>query len=293
MKKFIIFLLLLSIKSLGSQPRYVTTIHPFKVIIKAVVGEQAEVYGMLPPGASPHTYELRPSDIRKVEAATGLIIGGKNLDDWALKFKSTHKIELINLVPSNFLIQIENDQNQEHPVKEQNHHHAYGVDPHFWTDPLTVKAILPALTDSLCALDPEGCEIYRENSRIFASSLDSLHAKIDKMFAPISGRSVMLPHPFFQYFLKRYGLKVTGLIEKIPGIEPSPKEIKEIIRQVDRDRVQAIFTHPQLPDRAAKLVAEATGIKLYELDPLGGVAGRQTYDELLMYNAKIVFEALQ
>ena len=296
MKKFIIFLLLLSIKSLGSQPQYVTTIHPFKEIIKAVVGERAEVYGMLPPGASPHTYELRPSDIRKVEAATGLIIGGKNLDDWALKFKSTHKIELINLVLKNFLIHIGNDKNvndENSPIEEQSHHHAHGVDPHFWTDPLTVKAILPALTDSLCALDPAGCEIYQQNSKVFAQRLDSLHAKMNELFTSMVGKSVMLSHPFFQYFLKRYGFHVAGMIEKIPGREPSPKDIKEIIQQVNREKVQAIFTHPQLPDRASKLVAEATGIKVYELDPLGGVAGRQTYDELLMYNAKIVFEALQ
>ena len=103
----------------------------------------------------------------------------------------------------------------------------------------------------------------------------------------------MLSHPFFQYFLNRFDIHLAGIIEVIPGKEPSPRELMKIIKKVKRENVKAIFTHPQLPDRAAESVAEAAGIKVYELDPIGGVTGRVTYNELLLYNTRILFEALK
>ena len=88
MKKTFIFVLLLSFNSAYSQTKYVTTIHPFHEILKNITGARGEVHRILPPGASPHTYELRPSDLRIVATATALFYGSENLDAWALKFKN-------------------------------------------------------------------------------------------------------------------------------------------------------------------------------------------------------------
>jgi len=54
-----------------------------------------------------------------------------------------------------------------------------------------------------------------------------------------------------------------------------------------------VLTEPQLARRPAEVVAEAAGVRCYEMDPLGGVPGRETYSELLRYNARVLVEALQ
>jgi len=281
---------------LMAQPRYVTTIHPFKEILQSVVGERGEVVALLPPGASPHTYELRPSDIRKVEQAEALFYGANNLDAWATKFGSRKKIELIQLIPEEFLIHFTGqDEAAEHEGSSASlHHHDEGdIDPHFWTDPLTINAMLPALVTKLCELDPPGAAIYKKNAALFSERLILLSQQISEKMAPYQGTAIMLAHPFFQYYMKRYGLTPVALIEKNPGKEPTPRDVKNFIQIVNTEKVRLIFTHPQLPDRAAKLVAEATGVKIVELDPLGGVAGRQNYDELLLYNTQKIVEALE
>jgi zinc transport system substrate-binding protein len=298
-KVFLIIIILLFFGHAYSQTKFITTIHPFQEILKNIVGDSREVYRILPPNASPHTYELRPSDVRLVEAATALFYGSENLDSWALKFQNTDLIELIKFVDRDRLIYFQEEHedqkaNVHHDRDEKlRHHHSSGVDPHFWTDPLTVKTMLPALTQKLGALDPGSCEQYRKNSNRFSKQLDSLHSKIRIKLAPIHGNKVMISHPFFQYFFKRYGIELAGVIERNPGREPTPKEIKGLIEQIKRENVKAIFDHTQLPDRAAKLIAESTGIKVYHLDPLGGVPGRQSYEELLLYNAGIILEALR
>lgn len=300
MKKYLVFILCVGYSSALAQTQYVTTIHPFKVIIQEIIGDRGEVYGILPPGASPHTYELRPSDVRVVESARAIFYGAESLDAWVLKFSKSNQIELIELVAEDALIFFKDEHTNHkseiqvtHGSKEDHHHHSSGVDPHFWTDPMTVKTMLPALVEKLCALDPDGSTIFRKNSDRLSRRLDSLHAQLIEMLAPIRGSNVMISHPFFQYFFKKYGINLVAIIEATPGKEPTPKQLKGFIDLAKRKHVTAIFDHIQLPDRAAKLTAEAAGLEVWHLDPIGGTAGRQRYDELLLYNANLILEALK
>jgi len=284
MKQLIFYIFLLSTVSLNAQVRYVTTLYPFKMIIERIVGERGEVDEILPPGASPHTYELKPSEIKKAEKATALFYGADNLDGWVLKLDHPESISLFGLLPAQNQLAIKN-------YAGRSADEVIGSDPHFWTDPLAVKVMLPALVDTLCALDPEGWDTYRKNSLSFSNKLDSLEIKIHNAFSQIRNKSVILAHPFFQYFLKRFGFRVEGIIETIPGKESTPRELKEIIDRANEHNVKVILTHPQSSDRPARLVAEATKAKVVELDPIGGVAGREAYDELLLYNTQILLKA--
>jgi len=277
----IIFILLLT-ATLHAQPRYLTTIHPFQQILQEVVGTRGTVEAIVPPGASPHTYELRPSNMRSASAALALFYGAEDLDAWATHIPVAHRVELLALVPDSLKLEL-----------NAAHAHHSGIDPHFWPDPLVVKALLPGLVKQLSRVDPAGAEIYTKNAAIFAGKLDELQRQIAQQLAGVRGKTVMLSHPFFSYFFNRFKIRLSDEIEKIPGKEPTPRELKILIDAVHQNQIQAIFYHAQLPDRAARLVAESSRIPLVELDPLGGRPGRISYFELLRYNAQIVLEALK
>jgi len=168
-----------------------------------------------------------------------------------------------------------------------------GIDPHFWTDPLLVKLLLPQITAKLCSIDTDGCIIYEANAEAFSKELESIYNEINKNLMQVKKRTVILSHPFFQYFLKRFKFTLAGIIEPIPGKEPTPKELKELIDIAIKNNVESIFTHIQLPDNAAHLLSESTGIKVYTLDPVGGVEGRQSYEEILKYNTDIILKAMK
>jgi zinc transport system substrate-binding protein len=268
------------------QVDYITTIHPFYEIMKNIVGDRGLVKEILPAGASPHTYELKASDVKNVEYKTTLIMGSPKLDTWAYKFHYQNRIELLSLIPEENLLYLD-------AKFGKNKGKRMGTDPHFWTDPLTVKILLPKLNEKLCQIDKEGCDIYNKNHQLFSNQLDSLYQKIKEKLSGIENKSVLLAHSFFQYYLKRFHIDLVGIIEIVEGTEPTPRELKEIIETVKERKVRAIFTQIQHSDRAARIVAESTGIKLYELDPLGGVLDRKTYQELLLYNTQIILEALR
>ena len=93
--------------------------------------------------------------------------------------------------------------------------------------------------------------------------------------------------------MKRFDFDLVGIIEIAAGMEPTPKELKVMIDLAKEHDVKVIFTHSQHSDRAARIIAESTNVKIYKLDPLGGVSDRKTYEEILLYNTQVILEALK
>lgn len=280
-----------SLATMGeTKPRYVTTIHPLAEILRELVGEWGEVIRLMPPGASPHTYEPRPSDARLSAGAAALFYVAPHLDGWAAKLDAPRKYAVMDCVPESLRLPFEA---HEHERESHGHEPDETWDPHFWTDPLTVKETLPGLVRILSTIDADGASEYQINAKRFATQLDDLHAKMEQCLSPIKGESVMLFHPSMCYLVKRYGLIMAGTIESAPGKEPSPWYLIELTREIKREGVKAVFTEPQLSDKSAKSLAEAAGVKVYELDPIGGTGNRIKYGELLLYNAGILKAALQ
>ncbi|GAB4364047.1 MAG: metal ABC transporter substrate-binding protein [Calditrichia bacterium] len=283
----LIWIILITFFGLGrTDSGYVTTILPFKMILQDVIGRQDTVFTILPPGASPHTYEIKPSEISRIEKSRALFYGAENLDGWVRNVAHSHPVKLLEMLPSDRVLSIDkiNPDGDRQPV---------GPDPHFWSDPLAVKALLPALVDTLCRLQPEGCTVFRKNAEIFSAHLDTLHRRIQQQLFSLGNPKVLLSHPFFQYYLKRFGFEIMGIIETIPGTEPTPKDLRNLIELAKRHQAQAILVHAQHSPRAAELIAEAAALKLIRLDPIGGIPGRETYEKWLQYNTRLLVEGLK
>lgn len=277
-----------SARSDGSAATFVTTIHPLEAILTELVGTRATVSALVPPGASPHTYEIRPSDALASETAKALFFVSPHLDGWASRLPARTRIAVFDLVPEALKRKWAVD-----PGGDDHDHGSDDLDPHFWSDPLTVKALLPALVEQLVKADPEGEAMYRANAGRFAADLDAFDAELQQTMAPVKGRAVALFHPSWDYFLTRYGIVDAGVVELSPGKEPTAQYLAALSRTLKEREVRAVLTEPQLPPGPARAVAEAAGIRTATIDPNGGVPGRMTYRELIGFNASSLVEALQ
>lgn len=268
---------------------FVATIYPVASIIKEIVGNQHHVETLLSPTSSPHTFEPKPSDIRKIEKAVALIYVGPNLDkEWVGKLPAKNKIELLSLLPPEKKLFMKAD---SHHHSEHNEHDS--VDPHFWTDPLTVKSMLDDIVASLVEYSPGNAETYKKNAFRFAKTLDHLNDEITRLVNPIKAQPIVLFHPSFNYFIKRYDLFLAGIVESAPGKEPSPKFIHQTLKEIRSVKAKVLFSEIQSSKSSVRVLAEAAGVKVYELDPIGGTKGRTTYNDILLYNTKIFVTALR
>jgi zinc transport system substrate-binding protein len=145
-----------------------------------------------------------------------------------------------------------------------------------------VRAVVPLLAERLAGLDPAGAHEYRANAAAFTERLDSLHAELGRRLAPARSRSVFLSHPVLCYFLNRYEIRLAGVIEWVEGREPTAKDVRSAIERASSERAAAVLAPPELSRRAAEIVAEAAGIEVRLVDPLGETAGPGTYEKLLL-----------
>jgi zinc transport system substrate-binding protein len=263
---------------------YIATIPPAGAILNELVRGRAEVSVLVPPGASPHSYSLRPSDARQAASALAVFFVDSHLDGWAASLGARTQISLFGLVPPEF--RRGGDRHSEGGVDEE-------FNPHFWADPLAVRAIIPHLVERLSALDPEGSTIYEQNGQAFEEALTRLDEEIRSALRDAVPSSVVVFHPSWDYYLERYGISVAATIEPVPGHEPTPRRIQQIAEAIHSDEVRAVLTESQLPDRPAEVVAENSDVKIVEIDPIGGVDGRISYEELLRYNTRVLQEALR
>ncbi len=263
---------------------WVATIPPVSMILRELVPDTGEVRTLLAPGGSPHTYEPRPSDAVTSTHARAVISVAPTLDAWAGDLPGPRRLVLLSLVPDSLR---RREPGTRPPAADLN-----DVDPHFWTDPLTVRAMLPALADSLAAMDPANAAAYRARAAEFAAKLSALDAELRRTLAPVRGRRVVLLHPSMRYLLERYGIEVAAVVEPFAGREPTAKDLADLAREVRRTGADAVFSEPQLPERLADAVSELTGVPVAQLDPLGGVPGRQTYEELIRFDASVLRRSL-
>src|SRR5262249_35399788 len=127
---------------------------------------------------------------------------------------------------------------------------------------------------------------YRARAEATRAALGALDARVASALAPVRGRAFLSAHAAWAYFADRYGLRPVGAIEPIPGREPSPWALLGLIHAAKRERLGTLFTEPQFPESSARIVAREAGVAVNEVDPIGGVPGRRTYEELLLFDAR-------
>lgn len=277
----------------ASTVHYVVTVKPLELILREVCGTRAKVTTLLKAGANAHTYDPTPADAKAVQTATALLWVGEDYDGWAGELNTRQSLQLLPLLPRDQLLTLAEACEHDHGQGHAHHHHAVD-DPHFFTDPLLVKALLPALVRELGRLDPAGQADYASGATAFGKQLDALHAELAELLLPLKGRPVIQFHASFNYFIHRYSLLNAGVVEEFPGKEPSPKYLQGIVKQIREQQITALFSETLLPRGPAQVIGEAAGVPVFELDPSCGTSERSyaSYSAWLGYNAQIFVKAL-
>ncbi|MBL8112775.1 MAG: zinc ABC transporter substrate-binding protein, partial [Acidobacteria bacterium] len=176
-----------------------------------------------------------------------------------------------------------------HSGAAHDHDHVHELseetDPHFWLSPPRAIRALPAIAKALSQADPRGRAGYESRAASTALDLLALDAELAARLAPLRGAAFVSAHPAFTHFAARYGLVQAASVEPVPGREPSPRALASLIHLARDHRLRVIFTEPQFPEAAARMIARDAGLGVTLVDPIGGVDGRNTYEELLRFNA--------
>ncbi len=265
--------------------RVIATIFPLADIAGQIGGDRVNVITMLPIGASPHTFEPTPQQVKDISDAQLFLEIGAGLEFWADKIIKSEQVPHFKTVIVSENIKLLKGDGDEHE----------SGNPHIWLDPILAKEIAEKIEKNLIIVDPAGADYYRKRAADYRQELDQLDEEIKKTVAGFKIREYLTFHPAWAYFGLRYGIKEAGVIEETPGREPTPKQLKTIVDKIRESGIRAIFAEPQFSPRTVEAIAENTGAKVLFLDPIGDpkIPDRSTYLDLMRYNLRIMKEAME
>jgi ABC-type Zn uptake system ZnuABC Zn-binding protein ZnuA len=284
-----------------AKPRVAVSIFPLYDLARRVAGDRLDVVLVLPPGRSEHSYDPTPKEMARVADAKLGISVGLQMDEWLekiVKGAAGSSVKLVQLGPQVNPRKMTHDEvgdeaaDEARPAGEEEHHHG-PLDPHFWLDPVRTMQAVDLIVTAFTQLDPEGAAGYRQRGDAVKASIQSLHQSIEARVKTWTHKTLVTFHGSMGYYAERYGLTIAAVIEPFPGREPTAKYITEVLAAVKKTNTVALFSEPQLEKRPAQVIADQAHVKLFELDPVGGTTGVDSYEKLLQHNTDVLEQALR
>jgi len=236
---------------------------PQKYFIEQIAGDLVKVNVMIPPGASPATYEPSPSQLKDLSRSQlyfriGYVVFEQS---WMDKIRSVNpEMRIVNLSEGVDLIMEEGHQDHHH-----GHHHG-GIDPHIWMSVPAVKIMAGKMHAALSHFLPSEKERLTRNYQDFIARLDTLDAQIRNELKHIKNRTFMIYHPSLSYFARDYGFVQYPL--ELEGKVPSPAHMKYLADVGKEQKVRTIFLQMQFNQQNAIALSEEIGAEIVQINPL-------------------------
>ncbi len=268
--------------------RVLTSIKPLQLIAAAVQEGVGEPEVLLPPGASPHHYALRPSDMRRVQEVDLLYWIGPDMESFMPRVLATREKPSVAVqsLPDMTLRHFGEDDGHDHDhdhdhdhevaheaLGEHDHDHRPGsLDAHLWLLPANARVIAARMAADLSEADPANAPRYQANLHAFDKRLDALEPRLQAQLKPLASKPFFVFHEAFDYFEAAYGLKHIGVFSVASEVQPGARHVAAMREQLQRVGPSCVFSEPPLRPRLAETLTAGLPATLAELDAMGAAA---------------------
>lgn len=252
----------------------VTSIFPVYEITKEIAGDEADVSLMVGANEDAHHYEPSAQAVASVNEADIFIYSSDVMEFWVeslLEVVENESLQVVKLAEG-LDLEIHEDEHQSHEDHDHDYGHAHdhgGLDPHFWLNPAAVSEQVPLITTAFITKDSENEEAYLENEAVFQQKLLEIDQSYQEAFADAEQRSFVVQHEAFGHLANRYHLNQIAVGGLTTEVEPSPKQLVDVVEFVEQQQVPVIYYQSGENSAIAETVAEETETEiavLYDLE---------------------------
>jgi zinc transport system substrate-binding protein len=247
-----------------SRPTVVTGFYPLAWAVEQVAGAEFRVVNLTPAGAEPHDLELSPSDVESVRDA-GLVVyvggGFQPAVEDAVAERDGDSLDVLH----------------------------GESDPHLWLDSARFARAVAEIARTLGDAESAGRALRQ---------LQHLDAEYRRGLADCDRRTIVTTHAAFGHLAARYGLTEVSLAGRLPEVEPSPRELEELIEKVRASGATTVFAEPLVSHGVAATIARETDAEVATLDPIEGLSEErldagEDYLSVMRSNLAVLREALE
>ncbi|MHA7112261.1 metal ABC transporter solute-binding protein, Zn/Mn family [Sunxiuqinia elliptica] len=238
------------------------SILPQKYIVEKIAGDLVDVQVLVPPGASPSTYSLVPSQMKDLSRSkVWLRIGKIGFEDaWHEKIEQGNPdLKVFDTSRMAEWIAAEEEVHGDHV-------HLHGIDPHIWMSPEEVEQIAELTYQALADLYPDKSAAFNANFEAFRSEIDVLDEDLIRQFDGLENRKFIIFHPALTYLARDYGLEQVSL--EIDGKEPSAKHMSQLVKTAKDEGIRVVFIQKEFDQENARQLAEELDGEVVQIDPL-------------------------
>lgn len=272
----------------------VVTIPVLKDLAEQVGGPLIRVVSLMSGLESEHTYSPKPSDLVAIRQARVLLQVGIGLEVWVASLIRNSRNPDLLVVTTSKGIALIRDHELDGASSQTRHAVPHGGNPHVWLDPENAKVMVRHIAEAFIRADPVQASAYRRNEARYLIQLDRLEEELSRRLRPLKDRRIVVHHPAWPYFARRFGFHIVGTIVTQPSAEPSARHLQHLIRKIRAQGVHVVVSEPQLNQRIPDALARETGARVVVLTPLpGGVPGTGSYLDMLRYDVLQLASALE
>ncbi|WP_285136250.1 zinc ABC transporter substrate-binding protein AztC [Microbacterium sp. lyk4-40-TSB-66] len=236
----------------SDRPLVVVTTNILGDVVSNLVGDDVEVVTLMRPGADPHSFEISAAEAARMRSADLLVANGMGLEEGLQQHLDAAASEGVRTFVAEDAV----------TVLPYTSTDAEGADdPHFWTDPAQMIAVVDALTpvlESVGGGDAAGA--IADRAAAYRAELTELDAEMTASFAaiPAERRALVTNHHVFGYLADRFGFRLVGAV--IPGgttlAAPSTSDLADLVAAIDKAGVPTVFAESSSPDRLVRALAD-------------------------------------
>lgn len=249
--------------------------------VRQIGGDRVDVTALVGEDSDAHVFQPKPADVARIGKAKLIVINGLGFESWADRLVRSAKFQGERLVASRGV----------KALKVRN-----AIDPHAWQDPDNVKIYIANIRDALTKIDPAGASAYQDNASAYLRAIEKLQEEIKAAWAeiPPAQRRVIVSHDSFAYYADAFDVVFMSPQGVSTESEPSAREIANLIRQIRKENVRAVFMENMSNRRLIERIAAETGAKvggtLYS-DALGGEV--RTWLDMMRHNTRLLTTTLR
>lgn len=287
----------------------IASIKPLTLIASELLADVAEVDTLLPDGASPHDFALRPSDRIRLNNADLLIWVGPEIEPYLEKVIDASKVEHMTMLNGHS----EHDEDEhghekhhdeheghqdehgheghqdehdheEHKGHEDEHHDDHGSHAHDeheghdhaglhpWLDIEAVEHFTEELSVELQHHFPKQASTIKENESAFLASLKQFESKAKAQLEPVHENGFLVFHDAYDGFVNHFDLNQVGYFTVSPELKPGAKHLAELREKLEHSGVSCVFKEPQFNPALIDSITRGFEVHVGELDPLASDA---------------------
>jgi ABC-type Zn uptake system ZnuABC Zn-binding protein ZnuA len=267
------------------QKTVVATASIFADMAENIAGGHVVVKSIVPIGGDPHIYEPTPADARLVASADLILRNALTFEGWLddLIASANTKAKVVTITEGIEAVHSANKNSS---------------DPHAWMSAANGLVYIENIKNALMELDPANREVYEFNYGVYRKQLEELDTYIAEQIKkiPAQRRILITSHDAFEYYGKRYGLRLESVLGISTDAEAQTSDMVRLAKVIQESGVPAVFVettvNPKLLSQIAKDNKVRIGGKLYS-DSIGEKDSEApSYYGMLKHNTDTVVKGL-